>query len=111
MPDPHHAVDRCSQDKGHITAFGDLGEIGEEEGAIDDKKEGRDRAGSQHAPAPDLAHRNEEQRRRHQHRERNGNSVSRGQIVGFAKADGEPDGHGHQQPVDDADVNLTIALR
>src|SRR5664280_392262 len=34
MPDPHYAVDGGSQDEGHISAFGDLGEIGEEEGAI-----------------------------------------------------------------------------
>jgi len=40
-------------DRAGYAAFTDLGEIGKEEGAIDDEKEACDGASSQHAPAPD----------------------------------------------------------
>ena len=41
MPDPHDAIDQDGQDQRDISAFGDLGEIGDEEGTVDDEKEGR----------------------------------------------------------------------
>ena len=111
MPCPHHSVNGDRQEQRDISALGDLGEIGKEEGAVDDKKEACDCAGCQQAPAPDLAHRNEKQRRRDQHRQRNGDAVGGCQIVGFAEPDGQPDGDDHQQPVDDANIDLPVALR
>jgi len=38
-------------------------------------------------------------------------TVSGRQIVGFAEPDREPHRHGHQEPIDDADIDLAIAVR
>src|SRR6266404_897081 len=60
MPDPHQAVDADSQDHRHVATLTDLGEIGEEERAINRQKKACDAAGGPYAPTPDLAHRNEQ---------------------------------------------------
>ena len=62
------------------------------------------------APLPDLAHGDEQQRRSHQHRGRDGDPVGRGEIVGLAEADRQPEGDEHQQPIDGTHVNLTVAF-
>ena len=68
------------------------------------------RASRDQAPAPYLAHRDEQKHGSHQHGQRHRNAIGGGQIVRFAKAERQAERHDHQQPIDDADVDLAIAF-
>src|ERR1700730_14564204 len=63
MPDPHQAIDTDGQDHRNIAALADLGEIGEEERAIDRQEKDCNCAGGPYGPTPDLAHRDEQKDR------------------------------------------------
>ena len=62
------------------------------------------------APAPDFAHRQEHQHRRQQHGQRNRDAERRGEVVGGAEGEREPERQHHQHPVDGADIDLAVAL-
>ena len=61
-------------------------------------------------PMPDLAHGQEHQERGQQHGQRHGDAVGGRQIVGRAERDGQHERERHQEPIDEADIDLPIAL-
>src|SRR4030088_2886553 len=68
MPDVHDTIDERSQHQRHIAALRHLRQIRREEAGIhDDERAGNGARGGK-APAPDLAHRDEQERRSDQHR-------------------------------------------
>ena len=110
VPDQHHAVDRGGEQQRHVSAVGDLGQIGHEKGRIDDEECAGNRRGRRQGPPPNLPHRDEEKCRGHQHGCRDRYAVSRRQIVRLAEADRQTERHDHQEPVDGPNVDLTVSL-
>ena len=110
VPYQHHEIDAAGEQQRHISALRDFGEIREQECGIHDQERACERSGCEQVPAPDLAHGDEQQRGRHQHGSRNRDAIGRRQIIGFRKPDGKRDSGHHQQPVDDRDVDLSVAF-
>jgi hypothetical protein len=109
MPDLHDGVDERGENDRNKPAMRDLGGIRREEPGIDEDEDAGDGAGGKDAPAPDFAHGDEQQHRGHQHRRRDGDAIGRGEIVGLAETNREPGGGQHQEPVDRADIDLSVA--
>src|SRR3981081_1403368 len=108
MPDVHDTIDERSQHQRHIATLRHCRQVRREEAGIhDDESAGNGACGGK-APAPDLAHRNEQERRGDQHRRRNGDPISGCQIVGFAETNRQPQRHQSPHPVDRADIDFTL---
>src|ERR1700722_4983906 len=73
-----------------------------------DEQRGHAKAHRQ-TPAPYFAHRQIHQHGGQQHRQRDGDTEGRGEIVRGSKTERQAEGEYHQCPVDESDIDLPVA--